>query len=114
MDIFSRGSVRDVRDATRTSRMGIRTIRTVTEELWISITDKICKAYREKSSSLIYPWSPHGHMASVAAMAEATMTLQMLWMAVRAEKMICKSLNIFQIRNPAAILRYIWPCVPEV
>ena len=33
MDIFCRGSVKDVRDATRTSRMGIRTTGTVTEEL---------------------------------------------------------------------------------
>ena len=48
MDIFCHGSVKDVRDATRTSRMGIQTIRTLTdelredtEELRISITDKI-------------------------------------------------------------------------
>ena len=32
-DIFCRRSIKDVKDATRTSRMGIRTIRTVTEEL---------------------------------------------------------------------------------
>ena len=36
------------------------------EELRISITDKIRKAFTEKSSSLIFPWHPHGHMASVA------------------------------------------------
>ena len=50
-------------------------------------------------------------MASAAA---ATRTLRMLWMAVRAEKMIRKSLNIFQIRNPAVIRQYIWPCVTGV
>ena len=33
MDIFCRRSVKDVRDATRTFRMGIRTIRTLTDEL---------------------------------------------------------------------------------
>ena len=45
------------------------------EELRISITDKIRKAFTEKSSSLIFPWRPHGHMASVA---EATRTLRTL------------------------------------
>ena len=94
--------------------MGILTIRTVTEELRmrykelrISITDKICKAFTKKSSSLIFPWCPHGHMASVA---EATRTLRMLRMAERSEKMIRKSLNIFQIRKPATLQRYIQPC----
>ena len=81
------------------------------EELWISITDKIGKAFTEKSGSLIFPWHPHGHMASVV---EATRTLRTLRMAIRAEKMIRKSLNIFQIRNPAAIRWYIWPCVTGV
>ena len=33
MDIFGRGSAKDVRDATRTSRMGIRTIRTLMDEI---------------------------------------------------------------------------------
>ena len=33
MDIFCCRSMKDVRDVTRSSRMGIRTIRTVTEEL---------------------------------------------------------------------------------
>ena len=33
MDIFCHGSIKDVRDAIRTSRMGIRTIRTLTYEL---------------------------------------------------------------------------------
>ena len=32
-DIFGYRSIKDVRDATRTSRMGIRTIRTLMEEL---------------------------------------------------------------------------------
>ena len=32
-DIFCRGSFKDIRDATMSSRMGIQTIRTVTEEL---------------------------------------------------------------------------------
>ena len=63
------------------------------EVLRISITDKIRKAFTEKSSSLIFLWRPHGHMASVA---EATRTLWMLRMAVQTEKMICKALNIFQ------------------
>ena len=35
-------------------------------------------------------------------------------MAVRPEKMIHKSLNIFHIRNPAAIWRYIRLCVTGV
>ena len=78
------------------------------EELRISITDKIRKAFTEKSSSLIFPWHPHGHMASVV---EATRTLRM---AVQAEKMIRKSLNIFQIRHPATIRRYIRPCVTGI
>ena len=82
-----------------------------TEELWILITAKIRKAFTEKSSSLIFPWHPHGHMASVA---EATRTLRALRMAVRTEKMICKSLNIFHIRNPAVIRRYIWLCVTGI
>ena len=107
MDIFCRGSVKDVRDATRTSRIGIRTIRTLTDEIRKSYEYQlqICKAFTEKSSSLIFPWRPHGHMASVA---EATRTLQM---AGRTEKMIHKSRNIFHRRNPAAIRRYIWLCV---
>ena len=33
MDIFCHRSIKDVRDATSTSRMGIRTIRTLTDEL---------------------------------------------------------------------------------
>ena len=119
MDIFCRGSVKDVRDATRTSRMGIRTIRTLMDELrmryrrelWISITDKIRKAFTEKSSSLIFPWRPHGHMGSVT---EATRTLRTLRMAVRIEKIIHKSLNIFQIRNPAMNRWYIGLCVTGV
>ena len=32
-DIFCRGSLKDVKDATKTSRMGIQTIRTVLQEL---------------------------------------------------------------------------------
>ena len=84
--------------------MGIRIIRTLTEELQISIADKIRKAFTEKSSSLIFPWHPNGHMAS---MVEATRTLRML-------KMIRKSLNIFHIMNPAAIRRYIRLCVTGV
>ena len=35
MDIFCRRSIKDVRDATRTSSMGIWTIRTLTDELWM-------------------------------------------------------------------------------
>ena len=70
------------------------------DELRISIRDKIHKAFTEKSSSLIFPWHLHRHMTSVA---EATRTLQMLWMAIRMEMMIRKSLNIFHIRNPAVI-----------
>ena len=82
-----------------------------TEELWISLTDKICKAFTEKSSSLIFPWHPHGHMAS---MVEATRTSRMLRMAVWTLMMIRKSLNIFHIRNPAVIRRYIRLCVTGV
>ena len=48
-----------------------------TDELRISITDKIRKPFTEKSSSLIFPWHPHRHIASVA---DATRTLRMLWM----------------------------------
>ena len=81
------------------------------EELRISIIDMIRKAFMENSSSLIFPWRPHGHMASVS---EATRTLRMLRMAIRAERMFRKSLNIFQIRNPAAIRRYIRLCVTGV
>ena len=33
MDIYGRGSVKDERDATRTYRMGLGTIRTLTDEL---------------------------------------------------------------------------------
>ena len=55
------------------------------EELWITITDKIHKAFTEKSSRLIFPRHSHRHIASVA---EATRTLQMLRMAIRMEKMI--------------------------
>ena len=88
--------------------MGIRTIRTVIEELPMSITDKIRKAFMENSSSLIFRWHPPGHMASIS---EAKRTLQM---AVQVERMICKSLNIFQIRNPVTILQYIWLCVTGV
>ena len=65
------------------------------EELQISITDKIRKAFMEKPSSLSFPWHPHGHMAS---MADVTRTLCMLWMAVKMENMIRKSLTIFHIR----------------
>ena len=71
----------------------------------------IRKAFTENSSSLIFPWRPHGHMASVS---EATRKLQMLRMAVRVERMIRKSLNIFQIRNTGAIRRYIRQCVTGV
>ena len=66
------------------------------EGLRISITDKIRKAFTEKSSSLIFPWRPHGHMAFVA---EATRTLWMLRMAIQMEKKIRKSLNIFHIKK---------------
>ena len=43
----------------------------VTDELQISITDKIRKGFTKKSSSLIFHWRPHGHIAS---MADATRT----------------------------------------
>ena len=46
----------------------------------------------------------------MASVAEATRTLRTLRMAVRAEKMICKALNFFHIRNPATIRRYIQLC----
>ena len=34
-DFYWRGSVKDERDATRTSRMGLGTIRTLTDVLWM-------------------------------------------------------------------------------
>ena len=51
-DIFCRRSVKDVRDATRTSRMGIRTIRTVTEELQMRYGRAMDINYRYDSQSL--------------------------------------------------------------
>ena len=34
-DIYWTGSIKDERDATRTSRMGLGTIRTLMDELWM-------------------------------------------------------------------------------
>ena len=55
MDIYCRGSVKDVRDATRTSRMGLRTIRTLTDDLRIRCrrtTDtKVHMDFTDKSNS---------------------------------------------------------------
>ena len=82
--------------------------RLYTDDLWISIIDKICIAFTEKSSSLIFPWHPHGHIAS---MADATRTLRT---CSRMKIMIRKSLNIFHIRKPAAIQRDICACVTGV
>ena len=52
------GSVMDERDATRTSRMGIRTLKTLTDELRIrcgrAMDTKVCKHFNEKSNSLIF------------------------------------------------------------
>ena len=59
------------------------------EELRISITDKIRKAF----NCLIFSWRPHGHVAS---MVEATRRLRTLWMAVQAEKMIRNPIRITQ------------------
>ena len=57
-DICCHGSVKDKRDATRTSRMGLRTIKTLTDELrmrYERATDtKVCKDFTEKSNSFIF------------------------------------------------------------
>ena len=57
-DICRRGCVKDERDATRTSRMGLRTIRTLTDELRMRYgraTDtKVRKDFTQKSNSLIF------------------------------------------------------------
>ena len=49
-DICWHGSVTDERDATRTSRMGIKTIRTLTDELRKNYGYRICTDFPEKSS----------------------------------------------------------------
>ena len=54
----------------------IRTLGTTyglyTDQLRILITPNIGKPFMEKSSSLIFPWRPHGHFTS---MADATRTI---------------------------------------
>ena len=54
-DIYCHGSVNDERDATRTSRVGLGTIRTLTDELWMRYgraTDtKVCIDFTENSNS---------------------------------------------------------------
>ena len=49
-DICWHGSITDQRDATRASRMGIRTIRTLTDELWKIYGYHVCMDFPEKSS----------------------------------------------------------------
>ena len=53
-------------------------------------------------------------MDTMASVSQATRTLRTLRMAIRVERMIHKLLNIFQIRNPAAIWLYIRLCVTGV
>ena len=69
MDIFCCRSIKDVRDATRTSRMGIRTIRTLTDEIRKSYGYQL----QIRSAKPLRKFDfAHGHMVS---MAEATRTL---------------------------------------
>ena len=52
-NIYCRRSVKDERDATKTSRMGLGTIRTLTDELLMRYrraTDKARKDFSEKSN----------------------------------------------------------------
>ena len=69
-DIFCHGSIKDVRDATRTPRMGIHTIRTVTEELRMrygrgtDINDRydpqsLYGKFKQFVFSVVSPWT-HG------------------------------------------------------
>ena len=56
MDIYCHGGVQDVRDTTRTSRIGLRTIRTLTDELQMRYeraTDtKVSMDFMDKSNML--------------------------------------------------------------
>ena len=103
MDINCRGSLKAVRDATRTPRMGLRTIRT--------LTDKLRIRYGGATDTKVYMDSTD---KSNMFATNLTRTLQMLQMSLRREKTIRKSLNIFHIRNPATIRRYIRGCVTGV
>ena len=117
-DIFCCGNVKGVRDATRTSRMGIQTIRTVTEELQMRYGRAMDINHRYDPQSLFGKFkqfdfsvaSPRTHGICIGSHK----VIKTLRMAVQAERMIHKSLNIFQKRNPAAIWPYIRLCVTGV
>ena len=110
---YCHGSVKDERDATRTSRMGLRTIRTLVDELRMRYgraTDtKVHLNFTEKSNSFIC--SLVCHYRSQYAATDLTRTLRMLQMTLLMENMIHKSLNSFHIRKPGAIRRAILGCV---
>ena len=93
----------------------VRTIRMTyglhTDQLGILITPGIRKPFTENSSSLIFPWRPHGHFTSVA---DATMILRTVRTCSQVKYIICKQLTIFHIWYPSAIWWYIRPCVTGV
>ena len=61
-DICWCGSIKDERDATRTSRMGLQTIRTLTDELRMrygrAMDTNVCMDFPEKSSMFDFPLWP--------------------------------------------------------
>ena len=113
-DIFCHRSIKDVRDGVRTCRMGTRTIRTVTEERRMRYGRATDINYRNDPQSLYRKLKHFDFSRSIPIDSWHYIALQMLGMAVQVKRMICKSLNIFQIRNPAVILRYIRLCVTGV
>ena len=64
-----------------------------TNPIWI-ITPRIRKPFTENSSSLIFPWHPHGHFTSVA---DATRILWMVRTCSRMKKVFHKPITIFHI-----------------
>ena len=71
--------------------MGLRMLETSygrdTDELRMSITDKVCKPFTEKSSSLIFLWRP---CLQIASMADATRTIMTLRTGSQMKNMIRK------------------------